>query len=205
MKKKTFIISMLCLTLIGGSINVLQAQETKQEEQQQPEKKKSKFGSFVRKVGESATGINMSNETFVAMNMDAQRLIEIQVASCVRDTATNHVLLTLTVKAKQDGVKTGLGKPCGNGNQECVSGYDTQGNTFTGQEVGTFTQVSGNKENPMNVPVKYEFVFADIPPALHAIEVVTMEFYISAKSGNVGSNMSKIEPIQVRNIQITWE
>lgn len=132
MKKKTFIISMLCLTLIGGSINVLQAQETKQEEQQQPEKKKSKLGSFVRKVGEATTGINMSNETFAVIPFDAQKLISMEVVSCTGNINTGQVLLTLAVKAKQEGVKTNLGKSCGNGNQECVTAYDTKGTTFEG-------------------------------------------------------------------------
>lgn len=104
MKKRTFIISMLCLTLIGGSINVLQAQETKQE-QQQPEKKKSKLGSFVRKVGEATTGINMSNETFAVIPFDAQKLISMEVVSCTGNINTGQVLLTLAVKAKQEGVK----------------------------------------------------------------------------------------------------
>lgn len=205
MKKRTFIISMLCLTLIGGSINVLQAQETKQEEQQQPEKKKSKLGSFVRKVGEATTGINMSNETFAVIPFDAQKLISMEVVSCTGNINTGQVLLTLAVKAKQEGVKTNLGKSCGNGNQECVTAYDTKGTTFEGVEIGTFTEVVAQKECPLNIPVQYSFGFTNVPATLAGLEMVRIEFYVYAKSGGVGSNMSKIEPIQVRNIQITWE
>ncbi len=204
MKKRIFISSMLCLALIGGSINVLQAQETKQE-QQQPEKKKSKLGSFVRKVGEATTGINMSNEPFAVIPFDAQKLISMEVVSCTGYSKTGQVLLTLAVKAKQEGVKTNLGKSCGNGNQECITAYDTSGATFEGQETGTFTQVVAQKECPLNIPVQYSFGFTGVPATLAGLEMARIEFYIAAKSGNVGSNMSKIEPIQVRNIPITWE
>lgn len=208
MKSKTLLTVIISALLTVGNYAVAQSQkgsekdEKKQEQQSKPEKKKSKVGSFLRKVGESTTGINMSNEAFVAMNLDAQKLIDMEVMSCVRDSATNMVVLALGVKAKQDGVKTDLGKSCGNGNQDCVTAYDTKGNTYEGQEIGKYSEINGQKENPAGIPVKYEFAFAGIPPTLSSIEVVQVEFYIYASQGSVGSNMSKVEPIQVRNVAI---
>lgn len=207
MTKNKIFRKVLCLALIAGCTSSVFAQDASKdqatvEQQKKPEKKKSKFGSFIRKVGESTTGINMSNETFVAMNINAQKLIAMEVISCVRDKASNTVILTLGVKAKQNGVQTSLGKSCGNGNQECVSGYDAQGNAYEGQEVGSFSQVSGSKENPVGIPIKYEFAFSDIPATLGSLEVVQVEFYIYSNQSSVGSNMSNVEPIQVRNIPI---
>ena len=193
--KKVVLLSVLAVFCMAGNAF---GQSTEKNE-----KKKSKLGSFIRKVGESTTGINMSNETFVAMDFDAQKLIELEVLSCKRDSTTQAVLLTLGVKARQNGIKTALGKPCGSGNEECVNAYDAKGNLYVGQEVGTFTQISGPKENPVGIPVKYEFVFSDLPTTLSSIEVVQIEFYVySRNGGNVGSNMSKVEPIQVRNIPV---
>lgn len=180
-------------------------QAVAQTDKKATEKKSSKLGSMIRKVGEAATGINMSNETFVSMNFDAQKLIAMEVISCVGDSKTGQVQLTLAVKAKQEGVKTNLGKSCGNGNQECVMAYDTKGNSFEGRELGTYTEVAAQRENPMNIPVHYSFGFTNIPASLTDIEMVRVEFYIAAKSGNVGSNMSNVEPIQVRNIPILWD
>lgn len=208
MRKITiFGMALVTFFMISGVTSTVSGQENQEKEQQEkPTKKKSKLGSFIRKAGEAATGINMSNETFVGMNIEAQQLVNMEVVSCIGDSQTGKVMLTLAVKAKKDGVKTGLGKPCGSGNQECVTGYDAKGNAYEGQEVGTFTEVSIQKENPAGVPVRYQFGFSAIPPALQALEVVQVEFYIySSQGGSVGSSMSKIEPIQVRNIPIEWD
>lgn len=194
--KKAVVLSVLAIFCMTGSIF---GQTTEKKE-----KKTSKLGSLVRKVGEAATGINMSNETFAVIPFEAQALIDMEVVSCVGNSNTQDVVLTLAVKAKKDGVKTALGKSCGNGNQECVTGYDAKGGTYEGREIGSFTEISGPKENPAGIPISYSFGFSSIPSTLQSIEVVQVEFYVYADK-NVGSNMSNIKPIQVRNIAITWE
>ncbi|MDR1792445.1 MAG: hypothetical protein LBR36_03245 [Bacteroidales bacterium] len=201
---RKIILAAVLVTFTAGSV-MAQTESKNDSIPAKTEKKGSKFGSFIRKVGESTTGINMSNETFVAMDINAQQLIEMTVTSCVGDKATGNVILTLAVKAKKGGVKTALGKSCGNGNQECVTGYDTKGNAFEGREIGSYSEISGQKENPTGIPVQYQFAFSVVPASLAAIEVVMVEFYIYSPSGNVGSNMSKVEPIQVRNIPIQWD
>jgi len=173
-------------------------------QEQTKTKKKSKFGSFIRNVGEATTGINMSDETFVSLNIDAQKMIEIGVVSCIGDSKTQTVTLTLYVKAKADGTQTDLGKSCGhNGNDNCVTAYDAKGNTYSGTEVGEYTKI-GSKENPTGIPVQYQFVFSDIPATLKQIEVVMVEFYTLNPNNHLGSNMSSVNPIQIRNIPIEW-
>ena len=169
----------------------------------QQEKKKGGFGSLLKKVGEQVTGINMSDETFAVLPQRAIPLIQMEVVSCIGDSEAQTVLLTLAVKAKKDRVKTNLGKSCGNGNQECITAYDTKGNIYEGQEVGAFSQI-GAKENPQGIPIQYQFQFSAIPATLKAIEVIHIEFYIQCDT-NVGSNMSDVDPIQVRNIPILWD
>jgi len=167
-------------------------------------KKKGGFGSFVKRIGEQTTGINMSDETFAVLPARAKQLIGVEVVSCIGDSKSGDVLLILAVKAKQNNVKTNLGKSCGNGNQKCITGYDTKGKTFEGKAVGSFSEVFADKENPVGIPVQYEFNFSSVPSTLKAIEVVHVEFAISG-AANVHSGMSDIEPIQVRNIPIQWD
>lgn len=174
------------------------AQEEKQE------KKKGGIGSFLKKVGEQATGINMSDETFAVLPERAKPLIQMEVVSCIGDSKAQTVSLILAVKAKQNKVKTNLGKSCGNGNQECITAYDTKGKTYEGREVGSFSQVVTPKENPMGIPIQYEFQFSSVPETLKAFEVTYVEFYIHGET-NAGSNMSDVGPIQIRNIPIQWD
>ena len=196
MTKKILLFAVMALFAVSS----VMAQDSIPEKK---DKKPSKFGSFVRRVGEATTGINMSDETFAVLPFKAQSLIKMEVVSCVGNSETGTVLLTLAVIAKQDKVKTDLGKSCGNGNQECVTAKDTKGKTFEGQEVGSISQI-GAKENPKGTPVEYQFKFSTIPSTMTEIEVVLMEFYIHGNT-NVGSNMSDIDPIQVRNIPIQWD
>lgn len=165
------------------------------------EKKPSKVGNFLRRVGESTTGINMSNETFVAIAFEAQQMVDFAVQSCTGDPNTGTVLLTLTAKAKKNGVKTNLGKRVNN--SDYVTAYDAKGATFEGKEVGSYTEI-GRKDNPAGVPVQYQFVFSDVPTTVAQIEVVQVEFYIDSNDNHIGSNMSSVEPMQVRNIPIAW-
>ena len=169
------------------------------------EKEKGKFGNFVRRVGESTTGINMSNEIFAVLPAKAKPYIELVVVSCVDDSRTGDVLLVFAVKAKQNGIKTNLGKSCGNGNQQCVTGYDTKGKTFSGVEVGSFTETFTPKETPAGVPIQFEFTFTSVPSTLKAIEVVMVDFEVSGNGVNVHTGMGDVEPIQVRNIPILWD
>ncbi|MDR1654310.1 MAG: hypothetical protein LBS01_11835 [Prevotellaceae bacterium] len=201
---KKIVLFLALAMFASASITAQNSDSAPEQKKETKEKKKSKFGSFIKRAGEAATGINMSSETFVVMNLEAKQLIEMDVASCIGDSKSQTVILTLTVKAKKNGVKTALGKSCGNGNQECVSGYDTKGNSYEGQEIGKYSEISGSKENPAGIPVQYQFGFTAIPSTLKNIEVVMVEFYIYADK-NIGSNMSKVEPIQVRNIPIQWD
>jgi len=176
----------------------------KKDEKPEGEKKKSGFGNFIRRVGESTTGINMSNETFAVLPARAKALIQMEVVSCIGDSRDQSVLLTLAVKAKPNGkAKIDLGKPCGSGNQDCVTGYDTKGKTFQGQEVGSYSQTRA-KETPAGIPVEFQFAFSAVPATLQAFELVQIEFYIYGDS-SAGSNMSGVDPIQVRNIPIQWD
>jgi hypothetical protein len=197
MKKRILLLAVLAVFTAGSMMAQTESDAAS------GEKKKGKVGSLIKRVGEQTTGINMSDETFAVLPQGAQPLIQMEVVSCIGNSEAGTVLLTIAVKAKKNNVQTGLGKSCGNGNQECITGYDTKGNTYTGQEVGSFSQVSGYKENPAGIPVQYEFAFSSVPSTLNAIEVVNIEFYIVADK-NIGSNMSGVEPIQIRNIPIQW-
>lgn len=168
--------------------------DTGKPKKEKKEKKESKFGNFLRRVGESTTGINMSNETFVAVDIRAKQLADFSIQSCVGDPSTGSVILTIAVTAKSNGCRCDLGQYSGE------KAYDSKGNEYKGKEAG-----DGYPKNLVaGVPVQYQFVFTSVPTSLAQLEVVMLEFYIQNSNDYVGSNMSDVEPMQVRNIPIAW-
>lgn len=161
------------------------------------EKKPSKVGNFLRRVGESATGINMSNETFVALDFSAQRLMQVQVKSCYGDSKTGQVVLELTVAAKSAKTRISIG---GKDVKKHILALDAQGNSFEGQGI----TISHSDMMP-NTPMKYEYVFTGVPAGLMALECVQLSYYVNSPDGIVGSNIGDGTLMQVRNVPVVWD
>lgn len=160
------------------------------------EKKPSKFGNFMRRLGESATGINMSNELFISVDPKARLYADILLIECTGDPQTGNVVLTLGVKAKQNGVTTTLGKK--GGGQDAVQAFDAKGNTFECSILSDCSRV----DCPAGVPVQFKYAFQNVPASLPVIECVTMDYRISGEDGFVGTGDGG--PMQIRNIPIAW-
>lgn len=68
------------------------------QENPKKEKKKSKVGSFLRKVGETSTGINMSNELYITSE-NAWEDIEVELSGCYGNSQSGEVYMVITVKS----------------------------------------------------------------------------------------------------------
>ena len=179
---------MLCLTLIGGSINVLQAQETKQE-QQQPEKKKSKLGSLVRKVGEATTGINMTNEPFIVNPL--KTAIDVEFVSAKGSISTGLVSIVFKANNKTHKGATGFG-----GSLNKTAAFDKGGKTY--KQNGSTDKIF---DSPKGIWVEITLegknqAFENVPETLTSFELINMYCYIDANNRGL---------IEFRNIPITWE
>lgn len=160
------------------------------------EKKQSKFGSFIRRVGESATGINMSNELFVSFDMKAQTAAQILEVACEGNPASGELLVTILAKAKKNGTTMELGS----GDSFAA---DAKGNRYT--IVPRTSKSTGHLDLMVDVPTRYEFIVKDVPTALTAIELLSIGFYIVTPDFRIGSNAAGVELMQIRNIPIKWK
>lgn len=181
------ILLLLICTLLLSSVSA----------QDQPkEKKQSKFGSFIRRVGESATGINMSNELFVSFDMKAQTAAQILEVACEGNPASSELLVTILAKAKKNGATMGLGS------SRDDFAADAKGNRFSVNARNNKSK--GHLDLLVDVPTRYEFVVKDVPADLAVLEVLSLGFYIITPDFRI-SDGPEIEPVQIRNIPIKWE
>ena len=84
------------------------------------------------KVGESATGINMSDETYVKAPASINKILNFTPKSCYGTLESGEVVFNLSLGLSDDFRTLTLGKRLGGGrfNVEC---YDANGNKYNGQ------------------------------------------------------------------------
>ncbi len=192
--KKNITTLLLAAVLFAFSPIISKAQEQKQENTETKEKKKSKFGSFVRKVGEQATGINMTDEPFTVIPALVKRNIDIEFVECVGDRASESVTIAFTAKSKK------LKADFRVGGQGRDMAYDKSGNTFKNNSAYT----SVDKSCPSGVPVRYEITFKSVPTNLEALELVSIAWWLSV-GNDKGASGNEHACMEFRNIPIAWE
>lgn len=169
------------------SNSIAQKESDNQQTEQGSQKKKSKFGSFVRKVGEASTGINMSNEMFIVN--PASSYVDIQLVGCFGNSNTQQVELVFTAKSKSSDYNSAR---FGGSSQA----YDTKGNIFKEYHSG-----GESAPLPAGVPVKYTIKRIEkVPSTLQAFELISSKWYLDA--GHHDQGKSKIE---FRNVPIQWD
>ncbi len=192
--KKNMTTLLLAAVLFAVCPVALNAQESKQEQTETKEKKKSKFGSFVRKVGEQATGINMTDEPFTVIPALVKRNLDIEFVECVGDKASESVTIAFTAKSKR------LKADFRVGGQGRDMAYDKSGNSF--KNPSSYTSV--DKSCPSGVPVRYEITFKSVPTDLQAFELVSIAWWLSV-GNDKGSSGNEHACMEFRNIPIAWE
>ena len=187
MKNMKIMVFIMAVILAMPSNAVAQNGTDNQQTEQNSQKKKSKFGSFVRKVGEASTGINMSNEMFIVN--PANSYVDIQLVGCYGDSKTQRVNLIFTAKSKSGDYNSARF----GGSTEA---YDAKGNSFK-----EYDSVGESVSLPANVPVKYTIKRIEkVPSTLQAFELISSKWYLDA--GHHDQGKSKIE---FRNVPIQWD
>ena len=152
-------------------------------------KKKGGFGSFVKRVGEQTTGINMTDEPFVVNPLKSA--IEVEFVGAYGDASTGVVSLVFKVKNKTNATFV----LCG-GNTYQTAAFDVKGKTYK-----TNLSVGPNFDAPKGIWAEIAMVgkskgaFVDVPETLAAFELIKM--YCQVDGNNKGL-------IEFRNIPIQW-
>ena len=178
MKKKKLFYALFLLCLSANVFDVV-AQDN---QTPKTEKKGSRFGSFMKKVGEATTGINMTDEPFV-VNPNAARF-KVDIVDCIGNSAEQKFTLTLKITNKGTNESNMcIGGSCG-GNTLAV---DKQGNSYKSD------RCAGDcKDFPTNVPVKVTLIFEKVLPSVQGLEVIKFNL------GNYGN-------VELRNIKLSWD
>lgn len=198
--KQNSIIKVGALALVAVlalNASPLRAQSDQPEQKtEKKEKKKSKFGSFIRKVGEATTGINMSDELIIDLPLELRKYIAVEEVTAVGDKATGVVLVTCTVKPREQAKLLFGGSSIGG--KEVA--YDSKGNKYAVKRVDAddhYTVI------PAGTPYKYQFAM-QVPTELEAIEMLYLN-YIYEGSAQFGSYQEADMHVQLRNIAIEWK
>lgn len=145
------------------------------------EKKSSKFGSFLKKVGEVATGINMSNDPFVVNPLNNR--FKVEFIDCIGNSAEQKFQLYL--KITNNGTNESnmcVGEGCGDSSMA----VDNAGNSYKPN------RCAGDcNAYPTGVPVKTMVEFEKVLPSVKMMEIIKLNI------GNYGS-------IELRNIPLKW-
>lgn len=193
-KNISSLLLVVALFAFSPMVSNAQEKESAKTETEKKGKKKSKVGSFLKKVGEQATGINMTDEPFTVFPAIVNRCLEVEIIGCYGDKASESATLVFNVKAKRVKADFRVGDSYGSD-----KAYDKKGNSY---ERNTFSQVS--KDCPKGVPVKYEVIFKSIPTDLDAFELISLGWWLSAGSDKGHAN-NDTPNLEFRNIPIVWE
>ena len=118
--------------------------------------------------------------------------------SCVGDSLTGKVSVTVEVTAKNDSVVIAFGKSCGE--NLCLRAVDRKGNLFEGAFVQNYDQ---EKALPVGEAVRYVFEFENIPVGLDMFHFVKAEYEIS--NGETVVTSQDCNPIGVKYAKIEWK
>lgn len=177
MKTNRFIYAFVAFLLLSASLTSAVAQENTT-----TEKKGSKFGSFLKKVGETTTGINMSDEQFI-VNPLATRF-KVEIIDCIGNSAEQKfdVILKITNKSTNESNMC-VGGSCSGAS----SAVDKEGNSYKPNKCA-----GDCKDFPTGVPVKVTVTFEQILPTVKGMEVIKVSL------GSYGT-------VELRNVNIKWD
>ena len=151
-------------------------------------KEKGKFGSFMRKLGETSTGINMTDEPFIVNPLRSS--IDVEFVGAYGDPSTGGVTIVIKVKNKTYEKYTGFG------GYDALTAFDKNGKTYKG---GSATEKELDTPKDLWVEVKLDgyHKIQKVPESLAAFELINLNCKIARKSSLSGT-------IELRNIPIQW-
>ena len=138
------------------------------------------------------------NQTTMLVDGKIYPFLAFSYVSCIGDSLTGNVSLTIEATAKNDSVVIAFGKSCGE--NLCLRAVDTKGNLFE----GAFAENDYHeKALPKDEPVRYVFEFEQIPVGLDMFHFVKAEFEI--KNGETVVTSQDCNPIGVKYAKIEWK
>lgn len=117
--------------------------------------------------------------------------------SCVGDSATGTVRVTVEAVAKNDAVTVQFGVNCGE--NACIRAVDEKGHLFE----GTCIDTNQGQALPMNEPVSYVFEFENVPIGLELFKFVKAEYEMH--DGATVYNSQECNPVGVKHARIVWK
>ena len=186
--KKVVVMIVLAVFTVGAVMaqNDSVPENAKTEKQ---EKKKGGFSSFLKKVGEQATGINMTDEPFTVNPLSA--VIDVEFTGAYGDASTGLVSLVFKVKNKTYETRASFG-----GSLDKTAAFDKNGKTYK-----PYNSASTGFDAPKGIWVeirlegKYKGALENVPETLEAFELINVYCYINANNRGL---------IEFRNIPIQW-
>lgn len=169
----------LCLIFSLASPGSIHAQENKS--------KKAKIGSFLRKVGEQTTGINMSNEFFIVN--PAKSDVDIQLVGCYGNSGTRTATLIFTAKALHQEYPN------------AVFGGSTKAYDAKGKLYDKCQKAGYNITLPSGIAVPYGIEgIKNVSPELKQFEIIRLSWYLDSENHFIKDN-----PLEFRNVPIQWD
>ncbi len=138
------------------------------------------------------------NQTTMLVDGKIYPFLAFSYVSCVGDSLTGKVNVTIEATAKNDSVVIAFGKSCGE--NLCLRAVDMKGNLFE----GAFAENEYHEKTlPKDEPVRYVFEFEQIPVGLDMFHFVKAEFEI--KNGETVVTSQDCNPIGVKYAKIEWK
>ena len=191
--KKLLLMLLLATFVASGSV-IAQNNDnakSKKEKKEKKEKSPSKFGAFITRTGERATGINMTNEPFVVN--PSSMSFDVEFVGAYGISSTGHVTIIFKVKNKTNYTGASFGGSTNNAGKTVA--FDVKGKTY-----GTGTV--GSKTFDVAKGIWTEIVleglrgFEKVPSTLNAFELINMSYYFDSKVQGL---------MEFRNIPIQWD
>ncbi|MCQ2303053.1 MAG: hypothetical protein MJZ94_10575 [Bacteroidales bacterium] len=118
--------------------------------------------------------------------------------SCVGDSLTGKVSVTVEATAKNESVMIDFGKNCGE--NLCLRAVDMKGNLFEGAFAESYDK---GKALPVGEAVRYVFEFEKVPVGLDMFHFVKAEYEI--RNGEATVSSQECNPIGVKYAKIEWK
>ena len=150
----------------------------------------------IPKAGKKAEAI--FSQTTMLVDGKIYPFLAFSYVSCVGDSLTGKVSVTVEATAKNDSVTIAFGKNCGE--NPCLRAVDLKGNLFEGSFVGNGYQ---EKTLPVDEAVRYVFEFEQIPVGLDMFHFVKAEYEI--RNGETIISSQECNPIGVKYAKIEWK
>ena len=152
--------------------------------------------AVIPKAGKKAEAI--FSQTTMLVDGKIYPFLAFSYVSCVGDSLTGKVSVTVEATAKNDSVTIAFGKNCGE--NPCLRAVDLKGNLFEGVFAEKYDE---QKALPVGEAVRYVFEFEQIPVGLDMFHFVKAEYEI--RNGETIISSQECNPIGVKYAKIEWK